>query len=672
MSATASKPAELSYTPPPTPDDEGERLAALRNLCILDTQPNENFDNVTRLAAQALRVPIVLVSLVDEARQWFKSRVGLEARETSREVSFCGHAVYERRPLVVPDATADARFAGNPLVTGGPQIRAYIGVPVYTRAGHPVGTLCAIDRRSREFGDVDLATLAGFAKIIEHYLQSQELANRAGGVLQYAEEREHLFRDTFEQAAVGIVHMSVHGHLLRINQHLCNMLGYTEDELRAKSVVDITHPDDLPLVFDKFQRLTAGEYSSYQIEQRFITKSADLLWGQVSVALKRGRAARSDYTICVIQDITDKKHIEQDLLDAQRSLKQRIDDQTEKLRQANGALQTQVRQMLDTAQTLRRTEGRLRAITDNVPAIIGYWNADLRCESANLAYGRLYGLPPEKIVGMSLSELQGEKLYKLNEPHARAALRGEPQHFERIFTMKSGKQAYYDTRYLPDIDELGKARGFFVLQTNVTDLRLAQMALEASNAKLHDESITDYLTGLKNRRVFSERSELAAQAAKDGRQPFALIVADLDNFKHINDHYGHDIGDEVLRTVGKILKGALRRNSDDVAARLGGEEFAVLCTGEFNPEALLKLAERVRAQINDAVIETAKGPLRFTSSFGVAVSAAEDADWKFVYARADAALYEAKEAGKDRVVFGKTYDKGATGRLRALRIAPHS
>jgi diguanylate cyclase len=670
MYENSIKPDARGYTPAPIPDNEGERLAALRNMAVLDTPKSESCDVVTRLAAQALQVPIVLVSLVDENRQWFKSRVGLDADQTPRDVSFCAYAVYHQEPLLVPDALRDPRFAGNPLVVGPPHIRAYLGIPLFSRAGLPVGTLCAIDRRTRAFGEQEVATLQGFARITEEYLHSQELTQQAQRALQYAAERDSLFKDTFEQAAVGIVHMSVSGHLLRINQRMCDLLGYTEAELRAKSYVDITYADDLADSLGKFQKLTAGEIERYRDEQRFITKRGELIWGQVSVALRRHGNGQPDYTISVIEDITEKKNIEADLLRTRDSLQQQVELQTKKLQNTNAALQTQVRQALDAARALSKAEGRLRAITDNVPAIIGYWNAEMRCETANVAYGKLYGLPPAKMVGMSLLQLQGEKLYRLNEPHARAALGGQAQHFERTFTLASGKQAYYDTRYLPDTDEAGGVRGFFVLQTNITDLRLAQMALEVSNAKLHDESVTDYLTGLRNRRVFSERSELAAKSFRSGGRGYALILSDLDNFKHVNDQYGHDSGDEVLRTVGKILKNNLRRDVDDVAARLGGEEFAILCTGGFDRDSLLKLSERIRAQINEASVDTPKGPMRFSGSFGVAMSMPEDADWKTVYARADAALYEAKQSGKNRVVFGKSYDPGSTGRLRALRITP--
>jgi diguanylate cyclase (GGDEF)-like protein/PAS domain S-box-containing protein len=660
----------MAFQPAAIPADEGERLAALRKLAILDTAPAECFDAVTRLAGQALKVPIVLVSLVDANRQWFLSRVGLDAPQTPRDVSFCAHAVFERKPLVIGDATRDPRFARNPLVVGAPYIRAYMGVPLYTRERQPVGTLCAIDQQSRDFSDADTAALSGFARIVEEFFHAKELAQHTDGVLKYAAERERLFRETFEQAAVGIVHTSLTGQFLRVNQRMCDMLGYTAKELLALSFIDITHPEDLARSTQSFQLMLAGELDSYRMDKRFLMKLGTPFWSHISVALKRNDAGRPDYLIAVVEDISQKKIIEADLTKARDSLQEQVALQTSKLKVANEALHRQVRQALETAGALRKAENRLRAITNNIPAVIGYWNAELRCEAANEAYRALYGVSPQNIVGMSMLELLGEKQFKLTEPQARLALDGNPQHFERCIRKPDGTLAYYETRYVPDLDDAGSTRGLFVLETDVTDLRTAQLALEASNAKLHNESVTDYLTGLHNRRIFTQRSELAARSFAESGSSYGLVLLDLDNFKHINDQYGHDTGDDVLRIVGKVLKKVLRSGTDDLAARLGGEEFAVLCCGRFNADALRQYAERVRAQLHLESVRTPKGQVRFTGSFGIAVSTPEDTDWKVVYARADAALYEAKAAGKDRVVFGGNYSPGATGRLRALRVSP--
>jgi diguanylate cyclase (GGDEF)-like protein len=155
---------------PPIPIDETSRLQALTTLCILDTLPEERFDRITRLATRALSVPIALVSLVDRDRQWFKSKQGLGACETSRHTSFCGHAILQEGALIVSDALLDARFADNPLVVSEPNIRFYAGHPIHAPDGSRVGTLCVIDRQPRTFDDEDNAVLADLAGMIDREL----------------------------------------------------------------------------------------------------------------------------------------------------------------------------------------------------------------------------------------------------------------------------------------------------------------------------------------------------------------------------------------------------------------------------------------------------------------------------------------------------------------------
>lgn len=143
----------------PLPPNEKERLAALHALLILDTPPEQRFDRITEFAASEFDAPIALISLVDENRQWLKSRVGLDVCETSRDVAFCAHALLSREPLVVPDTLKDERFADNPLVVGMPHIRFYTGAPLVLPSGLIAGTLCIIDTKPRDVDATDLAIL---------------------------------------------------------------------------------------------------------------------------------------------------------------------------------------------------------------------------------------------------------------------------------------------------------------------------------------------------------------------------------------------------------------------------------------------------------------------------------------------------------------------------------
>ena len=174
--ADPSRPSAGGFVAPAIPSAERERLATLRDLNILDTPAEEKFDRLTRLARRLFDVPIALVSLVDESRQWFKSSDGLDALETPRDISFCGHAILGSEVFVIPDATQDRRFAGNPLVLDGPEIRFYAGCPLRAENGQPLGTLCLIDRNPREFDAEDVSSLQDLAAMAEREFAAIRLA----------------------------------------------------------------------------------------------------------------------------------------------------------------------------------------------------------------------------------------------------------------------------------------------------------------------------------------------------------------------------------------------------------------------------------------------------------------------------------------------------------------
>jgi GAF domain-containing protein len=161
---------------PEKPPDEDERLAALRALELLDTPQEERFDRITRTATRLFKVPISLVTLVDEDRQWFKSCFGTDIRETSRDVSFCGHTILRPAPFIIVDASLDLRFADNPMVTGPPHVRFYAGIPIHSTSGHTVGSFCVIDTEPREPTDEDLDGLVDLAGWAETEIQVVEFS----------------------------------------------------------------------------------------------------------------------------------------------------------------------------------------------------------------------------------------------------------------------------------------------------------------------------------------------------------------------------------------------------------------------------------------------------------------------------------------------------------------
>jgi diguanylate cyclase (GGDEF)-like protein/PAS domain S-box-containing protein len=813
MRAALETTADAALQDEGVPVDETERLVTLHRLGLLDTPPSAAFDGVTRLAQAALQVPILCVSLVDQNRVWFKSRIGLTVRETPRRGSLCDHVVWAREPLIVRDASADARFANDLLVSGPQHVRSYLGIPLFTRDRQPMGTLCAMDTEVRAFGEVEEVVLSEFAKIAEDLLSAKELAAKSDGVLQYAMEREKLFRDTFEQAPVGIIHTSLHGLILRMNQRACALLGYSPAELRELSVPSITHPEDLADNIREFKRTLAGEIESYRLEQRLLAKDKRYLRVALSVAIKRAPSRQPDYNIVTIEalsaaaapqagggeealqaakllearekslaearssiDAREKSLAEsrsaievreKALLEARSAVEVReksmsdaraaIESRDKSLREARSAVEARekslgeaqaafaARQKSETRAPVKEREkglekalteaqaalkerdksanekqtaieAREKAAAEKQSAIESREKAAAEKQSAIEAREKAMAEKQsaiearekamadkqaaiearEKAVGEKqsgfdareklLAEAQAalkEREKSVSDAQASLKARGESlgdsetaqKERDKALTdaQQTARAAEDALRYAQE-DLRGVQATLRDTQEALRDAqdqyREAQAALQVASAKLVQETANDALTVLPNRRTFSRRGEQAANAMRQSRKPYGLILLDVDNFKHVNEEHGHDVGDDVLRTLGNILSTQLR-NSSDMAARLGGDEFAVLCFGDINEQTLHDVAERIHGQIGKAPLATPKGLLRFTGSFGLALSIADDSDWKAVYTRADAALREAKNAGKDRISFGRSITKtSVTARLRALSPPP--
>ncbi len=171
MSSEPSCPAH------PVPENEAQRLEALRAYDVLDSEPELEFDALTRVAAHALGTPIAVVAMMDSDRLWFKSKLGLDVPQLDRQIAFCAHAIMTpREPLVVPDLLADPRFAGNPLVAGAPHIRFYAGAPIVDPAGHALGTIAVIDAQPREFSDAQRDALTDLSTMVMTALQGRRRA----------------------------------------------------------------------------------------------------------------------------------------------------------------------------------------------------------------------------------------------------------------------------------------------------------------------------------------------------------------------------------------------------------------------------------------------------------------------------------------------------------------
>jgi len=177
---------------PPVPVAEKKRLKVLWQYDVLDTMPEEVFDDLTELAAKICEAPIALITLVDENRQWFKAKVGVTINETSRDISFCAHAISQTDLFIIPDATKDKRFSTNPLVVSDPKIRFYAGAPLITPDGHALGTLCVIDNKPRELRSAQKQALRVLAR---HVMTQLELRHRSTELAHADTERQKMQDD---------------------------------------------------------------------------------------------------------------------------------------------------------------------------------------------------------------------------------------------------------------------------------------------------------------------------------------------------------------------------------------------------------------------------------------------------------------------------------------------
>lgn len=273
---------------PAIPEDETRRLAALCELGVLDTPPEERFDRITATARLLFDVPIVLVSLIDEKRQWFKSRQGLDACETARDISFCGHAILGNDVFVVEDTRQDPRFLDNPLVTGEPCIRFYAGAPLANPDGMKLGTLCVIDRKPREFGPRMRALLRGLGQWAERELnlagEVSLVAARFESKLRLAAVQE-IARDTAERGKVERMQrefISTVSHEFRtpltsIMGSLALIAGGAAGSLPAQSLplIEVAHRNAQRLVRIINDILDTGKIESG--EMHFILRAQELM-----------------------------------------------------------------------------------------------------------------------------------------------------------------------------------------------------------------------------------------------------------------------------------------------------------------------------------------------------------------------------------------------------------
>jgi diguanylate cyclase len=634
----------------PMPADERERLALLRELGLLDSAPEPAFDRVTRVVAQALDMPIALVSLIDEHRQWFKSRHGFALQETPREIAICAHAIAADGPTIVHDAREDDRFKDNPLVTGEHGIRFYAAVPLRTWSGVAVGTLCVMDVRPRTLNEAQFQTLLDMGNVVAEEIRARETvvaaqshADRADAVLAASETR---FRSMFELASIGIALVAPDGSWISVNDALCQIVGYAPEDLARLTFRDITHPDDLDADLDLLGQLVDGKIDRYHMNKRYVRKDGRSNWASLSVTKKISAGGSLEYFVSIVQDIQAQKDAEESLHSLRRDLEERVHARTAELMDANRMLSTAIEHQARSAQALRSREAELRAVIEYANDAYISINEDIVVTAWNREAERTFGWTAEEAVGRNLDGLimpasmgdthrHGAALY-LATGHAPIL----HKRLELPARRKDGSTLMVEIRVHPV--DLGDRKIFCAFLHDITDRK----ALEVRRDR---EARHDALTGLPNRRALAEILPLAQARTDRTTLTLAVMFIDLDGFKEINDTHGHDAGDDVLRVVGERLRGCVRRT--DSVVRLAGDEFTVVVEGLMEGAAeARRVAEKIVARVSEPIAVQGRIVGSVGASVGVSLYRAGGARSPDELIKiADALMYAAKRGGKGRV-----------------------
>ena len=390
------------------PENESARLAALRRFQVLDTPAEEAFDRITRLAAVQLAVPVALVSLIDETRQWFKSRYGLETPETPREWAFCAHALERTTALAVPDARCDPRFRDNPLVTGEPHIAGYCGAPLRLSDGLVLGSLCVLSWEPRPFTPQEQALLEGLAQVVVHLLEfrlaalslidrerastaaAQDVSRQRGLALAASEER---YRElaTNLPGLVFQYRLSAEGEasLPYLSTAASRLLGV--DPLRARNdpeqLFSVVVPPDRA-AFDRALAASRAAVSAWEWQGRLACRDGCVHWFRLSSTPRRDEGG-STLWHGIMLDVTHQVRTEERLQQAQRM---------EAIGQLTGGIAHDFNNLLAVMQ------GNAELLTDDVgaehPSVKAIMRASAR--GAELierlqAFSRLRSLRPEPV-----------------------------------------------------------------------------------------------------------------------------------------------------------------------------------------------------------------------------------------------------------------------------------
>lgn len=446
--------------PAPIRENEAARLRALRRLELLDTEEEAGLDELTALAASLCDVPIALLSLVDEDRQWFKSRVGLEVRETPRDVSFCGHAIHEEGLFEVRDAHADPRFSDNPLVLGAPRVRFYAAAPLRTSDGLGLGTLCVIDHVPRVLDERQRGALATLGKVLLHLLERRVADRELRRIDAALSEKTAFERTILGTPGTAIVSFLPDGTITGFNAGAQQLLGFgAEDVVGRKNIASLY---DASALLEGAQRASARLGRTLQPGVRSITldfhsepQSHEALWTrrdgalvpvQVALSPMRGPEGQATGYVALLHDLREKRESE-------------------------------------AAQ--HRSEQLVRSITTLAPVGIFRTDSAGRCVFVNDSYCEITGLDVAGALGDGWAgALHPDDREPVSTAWSLAARERSKFSLEYRFVHPDGRVRWVLGQSIEETNPDGQVTGYIGVLTDITERKRAEAEMRAVNANL--------------------------------------------------------------------------------------------------------------------------------------------------------------------------------------------
>ena len=484
---------------------------------------------------------------------------------------------------------------------------AYGGLIVAGQAGADALTGESFPRHFSENAGVIVLVVVFLAIAAVIYFRRQLRQEIARGLStdNDAADAKRRLNAILNNAGVGVLLADGQGRFVDVNRRWCRMFGYLRREVRGKLMTrDITHPDEAPAIGRHFQAMLAGEIKSRTQEHRFVRKDGSLFWGLISTSIVKDRFGRNLWVVGMITDIDKQKQVEAEL---------------------------------------RESEERLRFMTENTHDVVWQLDRELRFTFVNAADERMRGFRRDEVIGQTLGEQltpSGRVILAQATQRQLESTESRVESFEVEMLCKDGGRIWAEINSTPIHDATGQLVGYIGVARDATRRREAQK-------KLHEQTIRDPLTGLFNRRYLDESLERELSRAKRDGLPLSLLMVDIDCFKKLNDSYGHQAGDEVLKRLGDLLSRGAR--GGDLPCRYGGEEF-LLVLPTMSLESAVERADQWRVAFAGERVEFADQALSATLSVGVASFPDHGATRDELIRAADQALYAAKNAGRNQVV----------------------